>query len=152
MSNEHSNVSAFESGLDAAYRATTYFAEFGHGRVAIRIDRRSPALDRQLLTSGCTDWAFVSACNPGSQPLPEKQNHDRHAQLIKTVSTMGFIWHNGQGVPDQPGWQPEPSMLILGIQPEQALKLAASFGQKAIVAGAAGLLARLYYVHGNSPR
>lgn len=151
MDNEHSNVSGARSGLDAAYRATRYIAETGQEDIVIRIDRPTPALDKFLTAYGYTEWAFISACNPGSQRLPDHENAERHTQLLKAVTSLGFQNIPGHGVPDSPDWQPEISLLILGIPHEQAIKLAVDFGQNAIVYGSAGLPARLCYVRGNSP-
>lgn len=151
MNNEHSNVSGTRSDLDAAYRATRYIGESAQGDIVIRIDWPTPELDQLLVTQNCTTWAFISACNPGSQLLPDHENANRHTQLLAAVKTLGLLSLLGYGVPDHPGWQPEISLLILGIPLEQALKLAANFGQNAIIAGATGLPARLCYVHGNSP-
>jgi hypothetical protein len=151
MDNEHSNVSGARSDLDAAYRATRYVAESAQGDIVIRIDLPTPELDQLLVAQNYTAWAFISACNPGSQLLPEHENAQRHTQLLAAVKTLGLLSLLGHGVPDHPDWPPEVSLLILGIPLEQALKLAVNFGQNAIVAGVAGLPARLCYVHGNSP-
>lgn len=150
MDNEHSNVSGAQSGLDAAYRATRYIAETGRGEIVIRIDQPTPALDKLLAAKGHGEWAFISACNPGSQRLPDQENAERHARLIAEVTALGFQGIPGHGVPDDPGWQPEISLLILGISQGQATKLAEKFGQNAIVIGTPGLPARLCYLHGNS--
>lgn len=147
----HSNVSGDHSGLEAAYRATTYVAQSEYGLISIRIDRITPLLDQLLKAHGCTDWAFISAYNPGSRPLPETQNAERHLQLVAAVDARGLHWLAGQGIPDHSGWQPERSLLVMGIPLEQAIALASTFGQNAIVAGTVDATARLCYVHGNSP-
>ncbi len=141
----HSNVSA----LDAVYRATAYVVELERGAIPIRIGELSLALDRLLQAHRCKDWAFISACNPGSQPVPDTQNIERHAQLVAAVNHLGLSWFTGHGVPDHPGWPAEISLLVLGISPDDAMRLASQFGQNAIVAGAAGTPAQLCYVHGN---
>lgn len=151
MDNEHSNVSGARSDLDSAYRATRYIAETGQGDIVIRIDEPTPPLDKLLAAQGYTGWAFVSACNPGSQRLPDHENTERHTQLLAAVTTLGLQCIPGHGIPDHPGWQPEISLLILGISQDQAIRLAENFGQNAIVIGNSGLPARLCYVRGNSP-
>lgn len=151
MTYGHSNVSGLESELEAAYRATTYVVEGQHGNISIRIGQTTPLLDQLLIARGGKDWAFISACNPGSRPLPEKQNLERHAQLVAAVDALGLPWLIGHGIPDHPGWQPELSLLIPGIPLEQAIKLASAFDQNAIVVGAIGTPARLCYTRGNSP-
>lgn len=143
----HSNVSP----LDAAYRATAYVVEGEHHPISIRIGQHCTDLDVLLQAHNYTDWAFVSASNPGSQELPEAENIKRHAQLVAAVEALGLPWYIGHGVPDHPGWQPEVSLLVLGIKPDDALQLASRFGQNAILTGAAGAPVKLLYVHGNSP-
>lgn len=145
MTSGHSNVSE----LDAAYRATAYVVEQGESRISIRIDQCSPEIDRLLLAGNCRDWAFISASNPGSLPLSLPENRKRHTELISAIEALGFGWCEGHGVPDRPGWPPEISLFIMGIQPEEAVKLAARFGQNAIVIGTLGKAAKLCYVHGN---
>ena len=49
----------------------------------------------------------------------------------------------GEGVGEDPKWQPEESALILGISRGEAVKLGRRFGQLAIVAGRCGRSARL---------
>lgn len=147
MTSGHFNVSE----LDAAYRATAYVIGLDGDRISIRIDQPSLELDQLLQTRGCKEWAFISAGNPKSQPLPQIQNNERHTQLIAAVENLGLSWVPGQGIPDGPDWQPELSLLILGIQSEQALQLAAQFEQNAIVVGIIGASAQLCYLHGNSP-
>ncbi len=144
----HSNVSAF----DAAYRATTYIADLPQGPVGLRIDEPCPVLDRYLAQRASATWAFVSASNPGSQLLSDAQNAERHAQLIESVAAQGWEWVAGRGVPDDGNWPPELSLLILNIGLQNALALAAEFGQNAIVAGVAGSCPQLVYVHGNCSR
>lgn len=150
MTSGHSNVSVVDSGLDAAYRATAYVVALDQGRISIRVDQHCKALDQLLHARGSKEWAFISACNPGSQPLPEKLNNERHAQLVVAVEKLGLSYYSGQGIPVSPGWQPECSLLILGIKPEDALQLAAQFGQNAILVGTSKSKAQLCYVHGNS--
>jgi hypothetical protein len=49
----------------------------------------------------------------------------------------------GEGVADDPDWGAEVSLLILGITPARALRLARQFGQYAVVVGRRGDPARL---------
>jgi hypothetical protein len=148
MSSRHSNVSA--TLLDAAYRATTYITCLPESTLRLRVDTPCPELDHLLEDCGCSTWAFISACNPGSRQLDDKENSARHAGLIAKVEQLGLKWHPGDGMADAPGWAPEASLLILGIPLDDARALASEFGQNAMLFGTRGNAPQLEYIIGNS--
>ena len=63
--------------LEAAYRATAYEALGPGVELDLRVDERSAALDALLTSTGRTSWAFLTAWNPGSQPLAPEENAER---------------------------------------------------------------------------
>lgn len=125
------------------YLATTYRAAAPAGPIDLRIGQPSPALDRLLESLGARTWAFISAANPRSQALPEPENAARHGAFRALVEQRGLRFFAGEGIPDEAGWVAEPSLLIPGLPLDQALELATSFGQNAIVWGERGTPARL---------
>ena len=129
--------------LLAAYLATTYTARLGELEVRIRVGSRCPRIDRELAERNLSCWAYLTACNPGSQPLPAAENRDRQQALRCAVHDGGWACYPGAGVPDASTWEPEESLLILGIQRQPALQLARRFGQLAIVWGARDTAAEL---------
>jgi len=85
----------------------------------------------------------VTASNPGSfEPLPADMN-DRRARELEEVVRGRWTVHPGQGEPDERGWEPEQSLLILHISRQDAIELGRNHGQNAIVIGAPGLPAEL---------
>lgn len=88
-----------------------------------------------------TTWAFITAWNPMSQPLPLQENRERAARLAAELGARAVL--AGLGVPDEPGWTPEESLLVLGIGIDDAVALARRYMQRAIVAGDYGGPARL---------
>jgi hypothetical protein len=141
------------SKLDAAYRATAYVVRLPDGGpLTLRVDESSPRLDNLLEAHAHSTWAFITACNPQSQCLTDTENAARQADLIQVVLNLRLQWHEGQGVPDHPGWAPEPSLLVLGIAHHTAHELAVKFGQKALLFGRLGGTPQLQYTVGNSPR
>jgi len=148
MTVRHSKLSAAQ--LDAAYRATTYRARLPTNTLALRIGQPCEALERLLVQSDCRTWAFISAGNPGSNRLGERENLSRHLALVAAVNQLGLIHFEGAGCPPTPDWTPERSLLILGITRPGAHALASRFGQSAIVFGTRGHAPELQYVH--SPR
>lgn len=132
--------------LLAAYSRTTYTAELGDGEtLALRIGESNHRLDRLLEAHGTDCWAYVSACNPQSVAQSMDMNAELHRQLVACVDRRGFSWYAGKGEPDEPGWLPEASVLILGIDAQDALVLGRRFQQAAIVCGALGGSARLVW-------
>ena len=129
--------------LLAAYLATTYTARLGELEVRIRVGSRCPRIDRELAERNLSCWAYLTACNPGSQPLSAAENRDRQHTLRCAVHDGGWACYPGAGVPDASTWEPEESLLILGIQRQPALQLARRFGQLAIVWGIRGSAAEL---------
>ena len=119
-----------------AYLATTYLAESPDGeRFPLRVGRRHPGLDARLRELGVRAWAFITACNPRSEPLPGAENAARMVRLREAVAGLGFAAWEGQGIGDDGDWPPEPSLLILGITRARAAEFAREFGQNAFVYG-----------------
>jgi hypothetical protein len=138
--------SARRRELQSWYEATTYrFVARGcPGR--IRIGEICPQLDAILVADGMTEWAFVSAANPGSEAMAEADNAARHADLVRWLDAGRLPFFEGAGVPDEPGWPVEPSVLILGMPCPDAVALARRLGQNAILCGRRGGVARLVWV------
>jgi hypothetical protein len=105
------------------------------------VGSRSAKLERLLERHDVDRWAFITAWNPGSVPLSAQENERRQAQLLTSVSDYVVI--PGEGVGRDAAWEPEPSLLILGIPRKEAIRLGRRFGQLAIVAGHKGFPARL---------
>src|SRR5262245_38896458 len=118
-----------------AYRKTSFLADTPVGRLRIRVGERCADLDRLLVEAGVRAWTYVTAYNPGSIELSEKVNRERQAQLESEIARAGYTAFAGEGVADDGGWRPEPSLLVLGISREHALRLGQEFGQLAVVYG-----------------
>ncbi len=123
--------------FERAYRATTYRAVAARGCFDLRLGAPAPALDRLLHAKGVRYWAFLTACNPASRPLPVWRNRVRQARLWRTLAGARLLL-TGIGVPDAPGWAPEPSVLVAPMTPGRARRIARRFGQNAAVAGRRG--------------
>lgn len=133
--------------LDAVYRATRYCVGLPEGqRVTLRVDQPSVEFAAVLKAAGAAHWAIVAAANPGSRILPDEENVRRHGTLIDTVSAAGRVFWSGTNEADDGDWPVEPSLCILDIELQDACRLAATFGQNAIVAGGAEGLPTLVWV------
>jgi hypothetical protein len=131
------------TGLWEAYRRTTYVAHAPNGDILINPGRRSPALDGLLNERRLREWAYLTAYNPASRKLAEEENVTRQRELIDTVRDRGLAFLEGEGIGAGADWPAEASILILGIEPDDARALGRQFGQLAIVVGRAGQPARL---------
>jgi hypothetical protein len=132
-----------DAALWEAYRRTTYVARTADGDIPINPGRRSPALDGLLNERRLREWAYLTAYNPASRKLAEEENVRRQRELIDTVRDRGLAFLEGEGIGADADWPAEPSILILGIESDDARALGRQFGQLAILVGRAGQPARL---------
>jgi hypothetical protein len=121
-----------ELALWDAYRRTTYVVAVKNP-ILIRIGWNPRRLRHLLETHGVSEWAFITAWNPGSVTLPEAENARRNGALATDLRRRWTLLE-GQGVGDD-GTAPEASYLVLGIGREAAVAAARKYGQLAIVCG-----------------
>ena len=111
---------------------TTSFIVF-NPEFAIRIGKISPELNELLIKEGVREWACITSVNPCSAFLPDEQNQKLYQELKESVKDYKF--YEGHGVGADPEWQPEKSLLVLGITGEEAIRIGNSYKQNAIVVG-----------------
>ena len=120
-----------DSHLLAAYENTSY--NVFDPPISIKIGHRNPELDSFLEKMNHEEWAFITAHNPFSEVVSDRENEERHHQLKKQIEEYAFF--EGEGVGTDPSWKPERSFLILGITQKDAVKLGKQLKQNAIVVG-----------------
>jgi hypothetical protein len=136
-----------DPAIEAAYRATDYRVDDSPaGSFVLRIGEPSAAAGRLLAIHRQTEWAFVTAWNPGSVRLSDEENTRRMADLEQLVRLHGWRYYHGHGVGRDGQWPPEPSLLIIGISAADAVGLGAEYGQNAVVVGGADGIGRLAWV------
>ncbi|MGC6415689.1 MAG: DUF3293 domain-containing protein [Bradymonadia bacterium] len=140
-------ASTMDPVLHQAYLATTYRAETEFGPVRIRIGQFASKLDRILERNEVREWLFITAWNPASKRSPDDENKRRHRGLVSQIERLGLTSYPGWGVPDEPDWAPEKSLLVLGVDANIAGELCVRYGQNAVVMGHYGQRARLVYRH-----
>ncbi|MBE9127293.1 MULTISPECIES: DUF3293 domain-containing protein [unclassified Coleofasciculus] len=121
--------------LVKAYTATTYQAIAPKGDILIRIGVHNPDLDLLLNQYGFVSWAFITAWNPASVVLSLSQNQHRHREMIGHLDYTNIPYLEGSGVGDDTDWQPEKSVLALGLNRADAQEIGVLFGQNAVVYG-----------------
>lgn len=135
-----------DKAMRQAYLDTVYRVNRQPHPIDIRIGEANSALDELLESHGARQWAFVTASNPRSRPLPDSENAARNAEMKSSLEEAGWRMVDGIGLPCRPGWQPEDSVLILGIDRDTATTLARRWQQNAIVCGELGGLPELLCV------
>ena len=128
--------------LEAAYRRTTYAAGLS---LRLRVDEPHPFLDDMLAFRGLEEWAYLTAWNPGSKPLPLEENMQRQDALRARLKGR-WPTVEGAATSDDGSWEPEESLLVLGIPRDEALALAKELEQTAILVGRRGGRAELVFV------
>ncbi len=131
----------------ASYLRTTYRVVEVTPPIDIRIGEARPEIDALLDKHGARSWAFITAWNPGSKKLDAAENQRRQAALEAEVKQVGYVFYRGAGVPDEKDWDPEESILIVGINSEDAVKLGKKYAQAAIITGERGAQAQLIFIN-----
>ncbi|MEM6319549.1 MAG: DUF3293 domain-containing protein [Bacteroidota bacterium] len=128
--------------LKQAYLNTDYQVRLSPTQTLhIRAEQPNPKLDAYL--KELQTWAYLTAWNPDSQPLPTKKNTQRNQQLEKELQVQNYPYFHGEGVPDNSNWLPEASFWILGISKRAAIAFGKKWEQRAIVWGQRGKVAEL---------
>ena len=117
--------------LIEAYKNTKYKV-FEPG-IIIEIGVLNQDVDGLLIEYKSVEWAFITAYNPYSRVLTNNENRTRHDEL--KVLTKHYKTFEGHGVGEDPAWEPELSLFILGISKEEASLIGKKFEQNAIVYG-----------------
>jgi hypothetical protein len=77
--------------------------------------------------------AFITAYNPGSIELSNKENKERNQKLEKKIQALHLEYIHGEGKCDENEWSGEESFLVFEIKQKEAIRLGKAFGQNAIV-------------------
>jgi len=101
--------------------------------IIIEIGVLNQDVDGLLIEYKSVEWAFITAYNPYSRVLTNDENKMRHDELKEL--TKSYITFEGHGVGEDPAWEPELSLFILGISKEEASLIGKKFEQNAIVYG-----------------
>ncbi len=127
--------------LTAAYEATTYAV----GSLSLRIGAPHRELDALLENRGLTHYAYLTAANPRSQPLSDAENHKRQRKLMLQLAEDGWQALQGVAKGDAGDWV-EPSLLVLGIGPDDARAIGEACEQNAILVGELGGTPQLVFL------
>ena len=119
------------NALIEAYKNTKY--KVFEPSIIIEIGVLNQDVDELLIEHKLVEWAFITAYNPCSRVLTEHENKVRHDELKEL--TKDYITFEGHGVGEDPAWEPELSLFVIGISKEDASLIGTKFEQNAIVCG-----------------
>lgn len=132
--------------LRALYERAVYRVDAPEGSFALRVGAPSSELDRLLRAHGARTFAFLTAANPRSRPLPEELNQERNAHLLARLTAAGRRFFAGVGGSAAGDWPDEASWLVLDLPEPEAVELARAFEQSALLLGELGAAVRLRFV------
>ena len=101
--------------------------------IVIKIGVENEVLNNLLNSLNASSWAYITAFNPYSKSFSNEENLKRHELLKDKVKDYTF--YKGEGVGEDKTWEPEISLLIIGITENQAIEIGKYFEQNAIVIG-----------------
>ena len=119
--------------LVQAYRNASYVVSISNQEIILKVDQSNRELSALMKGSGVKSAAFLTAYNPFSQELTFEENQLRHGRLAAAVNSLGLEFFPGEGRDDSGLWPSERSILVLGIEFEDAEYLADEYGQNAFI-------------------
>ena len=111
----------------------THYQVHGFSPTLMKIGEGNATLAAIHRSNGVEASAFVTACNPFSEPLDDAANAERQKILAVELTQRGLTFIEGVGQHPSNDWAGEASFLVLGVSVEEAKELGARFGQNAIV-------------------
>jgi hypothetical protein len=131
--------------LEAVYLQTNYIIRDEEKEIIIRIGESNAALEELLKRYKSETWAFLTACNPFSEPFSARENEVRQMNLLKQLKERSFQFLHGRGEAVSGDWAAELSAFIFNIDRETAINLGSEFEQNAIVIGSIGSVPELVW-------
>ncbi|TRX56675.1 DUF3293 domain-containing protein [Thalassomonas sp. M1454] len=122
-----------DKNLQQAYLNSDYIIDDELGFWQINIGDTDRTLSRYLHTFDVPTAAFITAENPKSKRLSDKENKKRGQQLLSQVQKLKLTCHQGYSIGAKADWPKENSLLITNITKQQANSLAQQFNQNAYV-------------------
>jgi hypothetical protein len=126
-----------KASLEEAYKQTHYRVFCPQGDFTLHIGEYCEEM------AAYAPWAFLTACNPGSQLFHDSDNANRMSKL-KALLADRWLHFDALGVAPDETWR-EPSFFIAAIDQPSTTALARQFGQLAYVYSNGGP-ARLIWV------
>ena len=101
--------------------------------LTLRVGETSAGLIALHRTYSVDCSAFLTAYNPFAQKVDDATNLKRQEALKEELSIRSLVFLPGEGQHPTNGWEPEPSVLALGLSLEDAKVMGRKYEQAAIV-------------------
>ncbi|NER11813.1 DUF3293 domain-containing protein [Leptobacterium flavescens] len=121
--------------LEKAYKETTYEVKALSQVYKLKIGERHAEFLRFLEEENIDSWSVISAFNPYSRELSNKENENRHLNFITALDKKEYRVFEAKGVPADDNWEAEKSLFIGNISRERAMDIGKRLEQNAIVFG-----------------
>ena len=118
------------NSLAEAYREASYFVDLDGEAIEIAVGHAAPQLEAQL--GDTTAFAYITACNPGSQLQSATWNQHADGELRMAIDAHGVRrWPMTSSSPDGHWW--ESGWLIGDLSHSMLDDLAKRFGQTGVL-------------------
>jgi len=125
--------STLSENLVTSYLGTNYQIGTGHDSISLQINQYSESLARLLTASKYPCAAIISAYNPFSQLLSDKENQALHEPLMHCLSNCSYAMIESLNTDSAEVWPAEKSFFVLGLDLNTSKSLGQRFNQNAIV-------------------
>ena len=124
-------TTALPEPLLQAYHATHY--RLDHCDWFLQPGLTQPALAFYYQRHAVQCAAYLTACNPWGELLPDYQNERRMEQLRHALQRAGWAWLNGRGHDPAGQWSGEDSVLVWGMTELTARAWGQQWSQNAVL-------------------
>ena len=124
--------SLLDQDLVSAYEATNFHVKVNPAFI-LNVNKLSEELKLLFKQNRVASAAFITAWNPYSKSLSDKENQARNEQLKNELTLRSFQFINGFGQDPLGQWTGEDSFLVLGISLESSKKLGIQYEQNALI-------------------
>ena len=119
--------------LISAYQNTDYIVQCRSETFLLKINLVSKELNSLYQKHNEKPAAFITAFNPRSQIVSSESNTQAHAILCDISTFNNYTNYDGFGTDPTGEWEPEQSLLLIGVSFSDACQLGVDFQQNAIL-------------------
>ncbi|WP_353150928.1 DUF3293 domain-containing protein [Pollutimonas bauzanensis] len=133
--------------LLTAFLETNYVVFSPAASFSLRIGKYSAGLAKLMSEHRANTAAILTAYNPGAAPVDIKANRDAQKLLLDSIQMQSVSYFFGENIPADADGPLEPTIVVMGMQLEQARALAEQFKQLAFVFSDARAIPELVWMH-----